>query len=490
MFSWARQTASMKLFKHTLLMVCLPVMCLFPLAAPSAIIFSNLVSFTGVGGAWPGGNPWSGLVVGADGNLYGTTTAGGSNNVGTVFRLTTGGVFTSLFSFNCTNGSAPYAALTAANGGTFYGTTSSGGVSNWGTIFLITTNGAFTNLFSFTGTNNPWQGANPAAALMPDGAGNLWGTANFGGVTNGLYLNFSTLLGYGYGTMFELATNGTVTTPVVFGGTNGAHPSGGLVLAKDGNFYGTTTWGGIGISRNFSGYGTIFRLSPDGTFTNIYEFTGNADGGFVYAGLVQGPDDYLYGATFGGGSAQNGTLFKVSTNGDFVPLRSFGYFESATPYAGMMEGSDGYLYGTAFGNAQYGNYGSVFQLTSSGIYTNLVSFNNANGYHPTGVLVQGPDNNLYGTTSAGGANGLGTIFRLSIPMPAVFKAMTVTNGAATFIWSAVAGQTYQAQFATDLAQSNWVNMGKLIFPTNGVITTTDNNAASSQQRFYRVLLYP
>ena len=104
--------------------------------------------------------------------------------------------------------------------------------------------------------------------------------------------------------------------------------------------------------------------------------------------------------------------------------------------------------------------------------------------------MQGPDNNLYGTTSAGGANGLGTIFRLSVPMPAVFKTMTVTNGAATFTWSAVAGQTYQVQYSTNLTTTNWTILGKNIIPTNGVITTTDGTTAGSPQRFYRVVLFP
>jgi uncharacterized repeat protein (TIGR03803 family) len=466
------------------------VICLVTTAARGGVLFSNLVSFTGVGGACPGAAPYSGLALGADGNFYGTTSQGGSNNLGTVFQLTPGGVFTSLVSFNGTNGATPDAALTPCSNGTLYGTTSVGGISNWGTIFLITTNGNFTNLFSFTGTNNPWQGTTPAAALVPDGAGNFYGTANYGGTTNALRLNSGYLLGYGYGTVFQLAANGIVTVPAVFGGTNGAYPAGGLVLAKDGNFYGTTTWGGQGINQNFAGFGTIFKMSPDGTLTNLYKFTGGSDGGFIYAGLVQGGDGWLYGAAFQGGSVGNGTLFKISTNGTFVPLRSFGYFESATPYAGMMAGSDGNVYGTTYGNSTYGNYGSVFQLTPGGAFTSLFSFNNANGYHPAGVLVQGSDNNLYGTTAQGGASGLGTIFRLSVPMPAVFKAITLTNGTATLAWSAVAGQTYLPQYLTDFAQTNWSALGKLIVASSGIMTTTDSNAADSPQRLYRVILFP
>ena len=472
-----------KLFGFLPLTVGLSVMCLMTIAARGEVIFTNLVSFTGTGGACPGAGPYCGLALGADGNFYGTTSVGGANNLGTVFRLTPGGAFTSLVSFNVTNGATPYAALTPGNGGFLYGTTYAGGVSNWGTLFLITTNGGFTNLFSFTGTNNPWQGSSPAAALVPDGAGNFFGTADYGGSTNASYG------GYGFGSVFELATNGTVTAPVIFGNTNGAFPSGGLVLGKDGNFYGTTRWGGQNVPGTLLGYGAIFRMSPDGTFTNIYKFTGGSDGGFIYAGLVQDSDGWLYGGAFQGGSPGYGTLFKISTNGTFVPLHTFNFFEIGTPYAGLMEGSDGNFYGTTYGLYASG-HGTVFQLTPDGAFTNLLFFNGANGSYPAGVLVQGPDNNFYGTTSSGGANGLGTIFRLSVPMPAVFKALALMNGAATLTWSAVAGQTYQLQFSTDLTQNNWTNLGKLIFPTNGVMTTTDSSAAGFPQRFYRVVLYP
>lgn len=477
-----------KFLRISLLAALLSWLYLVPVAAQGAIIFSNLLSFTGTSGACPGANPYCGLAVGADGNLYGTTSAGGSNNLGTVFQLTPGGVFTSLLSFNGTNGSGPAGALTLGSNGVFYGTTAAGGISNWGTIFLVTTNGALTNLYSFTGSNSPNQGAAPGVAMVPDGTGNLFGTANFGGLTNTLYLNVSTPLGNGYGTLFQLAANGAVTVPFVFGGTNGAHPSGGLVPAKDGNFYGTTTWGGNGLTATFAGYGTVYRLGPNGTFTNLYKFTGGGDGGFVYAGLAQGADGYLYGAAFAGGSQGYGTLFKISTNGNFVLLHNFTFTDNGSPYGGLLKGSDGNFYGTAYG-AYVGN-GSVFQLKPDGTYTNLVFFNNANGAHPDGVLVQGPDNNFYGTTSAGGASGLGTIFRISLPMTPVIQTIAQSNGAVIFTWSAVAGQTYQPQYSTNLAQTNWNSLSKLFVAPAGLMTTTDFGASDSPERYYRVMLAP
>ena len=467
--------------KRALALLILPLMGLIVPGARGGVIFTTLVSFTGTGGAYPGANPYAGLTLGLDGNFYGTTALGGTNNQGTIFQLTPGGVFTSLLSFNVTNGSNPYAALTPGADGFFYGTTFAGGVSNWGTIFQITITGAFTNLFSFIGADHPGQGANPGAALVQAADGSFYGTADYGGA----YTN-ATQGGYGYGTVFRATTDGTVSVPAGFNNTNGAHPSGGLVLGKDGNFYGTTTWGGRGISSSFPGYGTVFKMTPDGTLTNIYMFTGFSDGGYIYAGLVQGRDGYLYGGAFSGGAYGYGTLFKVSTNGVFTPLHTFNSSESGTPYGGLTEGSDGNFYGTAYG--AYG-FGGLFKLTPGGAFTNLVSFNNANGAHPDGVLVQGPDGNFYGTTSQGGAHSAGTIFRLSVPMPAVFTAITLTNCTATLTWKAVAGQTYQSQYSTNLAQPNWAGLGKSIVASSGSMTTTDPDA-SSQQRYYRVVLFP
>ncbi len=469
--------------KRLLALLILSVMWWVVPDAWGGVAFTTLVSFTGTNGAYPGANPYAGLALGSDGNFYGTTSSGGTNNHGTIFQLTPGGAFTSLLSFNGANGATPYAALVQGANGNFYGTTFAGGVSNWGTIFQITTNGAFTNLFSFTGTNNPYLGANPGAALVQAGDGSFYGTADYGGA----YTN-AAQGGYGYGAIFKIAGDGTVTGPAFFGDTNGAHPSGGLVLGKDGNFYGTTTWGGRGISSIFPGYGTVFKMTPDGTLTNIYLFTGFSDGGFIYAGLVQGSDGYLYGGAFNGGAQGYGTLFKVSTNGAFVLLHTFTIFESGSPYGGLTMGGDGNFYGTTYG--AYVGYGTIFKLTPGGAFTNLVSFSSANGAHPDGVLVQGPDGNFYGTTSQGGANGWGTIFRLSVPMPAVFKAITLTDGAATLTWSAVAGQAYQLQYSTNLAQANWNSFSKPIVAFSGTMTKTDYDAANSPQRYYRVVLFP
>jgi uncharacterized repeat protein (TIGR03803 family) len=456
---------------------------LMPLVASAGVVFTSLHSFTG---ADDGANPYAGLVEGSDGALYGTTSSGGAYNLGTLFKIGLDGGLTRLYSLDGTNGAAPYAPLLRDAEGKFYGTTYAGGMSNWGTIFQFTTNGTLTTLFSFTGTNGPNQGSYPGAGLAAAPDGSLYGTAEYGGLTNVSYYN-QNQLGHGYGTVFRFDTNGTVTVPFVFGNTNGADPAGGLVLGKDGCFYGTATWGGLGIRSYFPGYGTIYKLAPDGSFTNIYKFTGADDGGFIYAGLVQGRDGYLYGAAFSGGSATYGTLFKVSTNGSYIPLHTFIRSESGSPYSGLTEGSDGNFYGTTYG--AYAGYGSVFSVTPTGGFTNLVLFSHGNGSVPVGRLLQAADGNFYGTTSLGGTNDLGTVFKLSLPLPPVIKALTLTNGSVTITWSAVAGQIYEAQYSDDLTPTDWTSFIKPTKAVSGIMTATDAGAFSfSTRRFYRVVL--
>ena len=186
--------------------------------------------------------PCAGVVQGSDGDFYGTTYRGGALDFGTIFRTTSNGVLTTLFSFNDTNGSFPYAGLRQAADGNFYGATSSGGSYSNGTIFRITPSGAFSNLYSFTGGSD---GRGPAAKLLEGADGNFFGTTAYGG-------------SYGFGTAFRINPNGLVTTLAQFDGFNGANPQAPLMQATDGNFYGTTQNGGA------NGKGVVFRLSQRG----------------------------------------------------------------------------------------------------------------------------------------------------------------------------------------------------------------------------------
>ena len=205
-----------------------------------------MFSFSNTNGSTP-----NALIIGTDGNFYGTTLNGGTNGAGTVFEFSTNNILTTLFSFNGSNGSAPV-GLVQGTDGNFYGTASQGGTNHFGTVFKLTPGGSLTTLVSFNGTN----GGNPYAAMVQDtNSGSFYGTTLIGG-TNA-----------GNGTVFKLTTNGTLTTLASFNSTNGANPYGKLTLTSNGNLYGTTYFGGTN-----NDHGTVFRINTNGVLTSLSSF--------------------------------------------------------------------------------------------------------------------------------------------------------------------------------------------------------------------------
>src|ERR1039458_468860 len=216
-----------------------------------------LYSFTG---GDDGAGPYAGLLQGLDGNLYGTTTTGGfwtfldphNTGYGTVFRITATGTLNTLYSFNGSDGSDPCGNLVQGKDGGLYGTTQYGGAYGFGTVFKITTNGLFGRLYSFTGVND---GACPRAGLVQGGDGDLYGTT------------YSDSSGAGFGTVFKITSNGTLTTLASFNNSNGANPNSTLVLATDGNFSGPTDSGLTDyppITGVIQNWGTVFQMTPAG----------------------------------------------------------------------------------------------------------------------------------------------------------------------------------------------------------------------------------
>jgi uncharacterized repeat protein (TIGR03803 family) len=317
-----------------------------------------------------GASSYAGLVQGRDGNFYGTTAYGGTNydsfyqwDEGTVFRISPSGVFTTLWQFgsSATDGYFPYTALMQATDGYFYGTTQYGGADGgYGTVYRITTNGVLKILWSFS--NSPINGQYLDAGVYQGTDGYFYGATVDGG-TNGVVGGLPWR-----GTLFRLSSAGTLTTLYQFGAlpTDG-RAAAGLVQAGDGNFYGTTARGGT------NDLGTVFKMTPQGTLTTLYQFGSlPTDGQVPYGGLVLGSDGNFYGTTFyGGTNGGNGTLFRISSTGTLTTLYQFGGLptDGQNPWVGLMQGSDGNFYGTTeFGgtNSDAGSFpdgeGTVFKL--------------------------------------------------------------------------------------------------------------------------------
>ncbi|HEX3915060.1 MAG TPA: choice-of-anchor tandem repeat GloVer-containing protein [Steroidobacteraceae bacterium] len=349
--------------------------------------FSLMYSFAG--GSGDGVDPYHTLIQGSDGDFYGTTLAGGTNNDGAVFKITPSGSESVFYSFTA----VPYAGLVQGSDGSIYGTTASGGTSNRGTVFKISPSGTATILFSF-----PANSSDPYTGLIEGGDGNFYGTTGAGGTTED-------------GTVFKITPSGTETILHAFAktGSDGETPYAGLIQGGDGNLYGTTYFGGS------NGFGTVFMVTPTGTETVLYSFAGGSDGEHPYAGVLQGSDGNLYGTTYQGGAGGLGTVFKITPGGTETVLYSFaGGSDGANPIAGVIQGSDGNFYGnTSLGGA--GSLGTVFKLSPNGTESILHSFaGSSDGATPSANLVQGSDGNLYGSTGAGGANGDGTFFKVAL----------------------------------------------------------------------------
>jgi len=387
--------------------------------------FTTLLDFNGTNGAQPAKMA---LVQGTDGQLYGTTSAGGINGDGTVFKITATGALTTLHSFNSIEGASPAGGLIQGTDGNFYGTTSAGGTNNscssgCGTIFKITPLGTLTTLHSFTSI----QGASPAGGLIQGTDGNFYGTTSAGGVFN--------LCSSGCGTIFKVTPQGTLTVLLNFDSTDGASPAGGLVQGSDGNFYGTASAGGTSSSCS-SGCGTIFKITPQGALTVLQSFN-STDGSSPEGGLVQGSDGNYYGTTSAGGTSNAcssgcGTIFKVTPQGALTVLHSFDSTDGSSPEGGLIQGTDGNFYGTTSSKGANGD-GTIFKITPGGGLTTLHSFAGSDGENPNAGLIQATDGNFYGATPSGGVNGDGAFFRLLVGLGPFVRTLPTSGTVGTAV---------------------------------------------------------
>jgi uncharacterized repeat protein (TIGR03803 family) len=334
--------------------------------------------------------PIAGLTLGPDGFLYGVNALGGKHALGTVYRMNTAARVATLHSFDASDvGSTPAASLLFAADGYLYGTTGAYGAT--GSVFRMTPTGSLTLLAPFDPGDSP-------SALIAGPDGNLYGTTPYGDK--------------GTGTVLRVDASGNVTTLHVFAGDEGFQPVAALLLGQDGNMYGTTSQGGQ------SSLGTVYRVTTDGDVTVLHSFSG-ADGATPMAALIRGTDGLLYGTTWGGGTGF-GTIFRISTSGDFETLYDFGS-DGINPMGALVQASDGFFYGTTY-QGQSNGIGSVFRVDASGALETLHEFNGDDGSFPQSGLVEATDGNLYGVAGLtyGGGN---VVYRIVLPSFAVTRAV-------------------------------------------------------------------
>jgi uncharacterized repeat protein (TIGR03803 family) len=315
--------------------------------------------------------------------------------------------FSALYNFGSNNGDPAgpsYAGIVAqGRDGNLYSTAPKDGTC-CGAAFQITPAGKLKVIHDFTGSNN--DGAFPQGGLTLGTDGNFYGTTYEGGSTT-------------TGAVFKVTPSGTYTTLHSFTGASGdgAYPYAPPVEGNDGNFYGTTTAGGNTTACN-SGCGTIYKITPAGALTTLYQFD-ITHGYTPYAPLVLGTDGNFYGTATNGASANAGVVFKITPAGKFTLLFSFDPTHGQNPFSGLVQGNDGMFYGTAFSGGSTGG-GVVFKITPAGKLSVLHNINGTtDGRGPYGGLVLGSDGNFYGANAFGGtvnsscSNGCGTLFKIT-----------------------------------------------------------------------------
>ncbi len=389
------------------------------------------------------------MIEAADGKFYGVTQNGGSALLGTVFRSDLNTV-EAIYSFHATDGYGPIGRLIQASDGMLYGVTPDGGSSSGGTAFRLDLSGAFETLHAF----DVGEGQNPVAGPW-EGDGQLFGTTNYGDEATAL------------GTFYRMATDGSITVLHEFSDDPSGAPT-ELTFASDGNFYGVSgtqvvrvnPTGAVepvgdllpfvpqpgltegpdgalyGVMSGGGQSGTVFRMTLDGSYSTIHEFSG-IDGSTPNGGLLAHSDGYLYGTTQLGGPSTGlghaaGTVFRVNPAGQFSTVYVFsedvaGDGDFCNGY--LIEASDGSIYGTTAGYLGLAG-GSVFRLDAAGneSVVHLFAHNSDDGSSPRQGLIQASDGLLYGTTVSGGRDFYGTVYRIDSSTIVPVTSISPTSG--------------------------------------------------------------
>ena len=360
--------------------------------------FTNLFSFSGVN---DGGAPKA-LVKASDGDLYGITANGGTTSsiIGAVFKASPDGLFDVIHSIIEGETGGTF-TINAGADGQLYGTDlATKFYAGSGSVFTVTLDGQFNSIYAF---HRPEEGDLPVAPVIQGDDGYLYGSTVGGGVS-------------GYGNLFKVSTNGAFTNLYSFtDGLDGAEPGTALVQGADSFLYGTTPLGGAHDD------GTVFKISTNGDFTLLYTFTNGLDGANPSTSLALADDGNFYGTTYYGGASNRGTVFRMTPDGAFTTLHVFKGADGASPQGTVVTGPDGNVFGVAPIGGAHG-FGAIWVVNTNGQFATLYSFPGGNGGAGPNAIAVGNDGKLYGTTYSGGAGGNGTFFKLIIPYaPAMTK---------------------------------------------------------------------
>jgi len=480
------------------------------LAMPAAAQFRSVASFNGTDGSYPQYGP---LVQGRDGNYYGTTAGGGAYGYGEVFKVTAAGAVTTIYSFcpqsgNCIDGEGPVAGLVLGTDGNFYGTTLFGGDMNGcgfpygcGTVFKLTPKGVLTTLYTFETSSG---GDGPMSGLVEGNNGNFYGTTNYEG---------------GDGMIFKITPKGVLTALHTFEEVDGMLPFGGLTLGTDGNFYGTTSLGGTSTACN-DGCGTVFKMTPAGKLTTLHSFS-VTDGANPIGGLVQASNGNFYGTTAAGGANEAmscgqdsnpgcGTVFEITPQGKLTTLHSFcsemNCADGYDPYGTLVQGTDSNLYGTTTVGGLC--CGMIFMVSPGGTFAPVYSLCDQHagcvepqfdGFLPWAGLLLSTRGILYGTTYYGGTSsdcpyGCGTVFSESVGLGQFVEA--VTNAGKVGATIEFLGQGFTASTTVSFngtAATPTVKSGTYLTAvvpsgaTTGFVTITTSKGTLTSNKVFRVI---
>jgi uncharacterized repeat protein (TIGR03803 family) len=413
------------------------------------------------------------LAQGRDGNLYGTAQLGGTSGRGGIFQVTPTGVYSLLYSFDNTIGVNPYSGLTLASDGSLLGANFNNGDKGFGTAFRFVPGGVPTTLHNFAVV----EGSNPYAPPIQASDGNYYGVTSTGAL--------------GSGTVYKITSGGGFSVLYAFDGPHGSTPIAPLIQGTDGNLYGTTKVGGT------FGFGTVFKITLGGTLTVLYNFD-SIHGANIFAPLVQGSDGNFYGTARDGGTKNNGgVVFKLTPTKKLTVLYNFDHTgaipDGNQPYAGLVQASDGKFYGTT-STGGTNSAGTLFRITSAGVYTKLYDFVPATGSLPTSTLRQHTNGKLYGEATTGGAANHGAFYSYDLhlkPFVIVKPAAGVPLQTVDILGGGLLGTTsvkFNGQFGSaNIFSDTYITSDVASQATTGFVTVALAHSTLKSNQKFRVL---